>query len=61
MHIHISVGICDLTTRLKSKNYEEVIFESDKIDELKLKAISSIKFIHQLPLREDVIPVFTTV
>ena len=61
MHVYISAGICDLTTKLKSKNYEEIIFESDKIDEIILKTMSSFKSIHQLSLREDVTPVFTTI
>ena len=26
LHIYISAGICDLTKRLKSQNYQEVIF-----------------------------------
>ena len=61
MHVYISEGLCNITTRLKARNYEEIIFETNKCDEIKLQTKTSLQHIHQMALKEDVIPIFTTV
>ena len=61
MHIYISAGLCDLTTRLKTRHYEEIIFETVKCDEIKLQTKASLQHIHQFAIKEDVIPIFTTI
>ena len=61
MHIYISAGLCDVTTKLKARNYEEIIFETNRCEELVAQTKTSLQHIHQMALKEDVIPIFTTI
>ena len=61
LHIYISAGICDLTKRLKSQNYQEVIFETLKRDSAITRVKGLLNEMNTLTLNQNAVPVFCTV
>ena len=61
MHVYISVGICNITSRLKGINYEEVIFDLANANAISSNFLTLVDHIKSFALKEGVIPVFTTI
>ena len=61
LHIYISAGICDVTTRILDKDYEETIFDVTKSNAIKEKILKALDQIQRFTLSEDAMPIFTTI
>ena len=61
LNIYIAAGICDITTRLKAKKYEEVIFDTSSKDSTVTKVKEVLTSLNQLTIEQNAIPIFCTI
>lgn len=61
LHLYLSAGICNLTSKTKFKSYQEVIFNTDLSESLLSETKEEIMALNSLILNEGCTPIFCTV
>ena len=61
LNIYIAAGICDLTTGIKSHNYEEVIFDTPNMDSTIARVKRVLTDLNATAINQNAIPIFCTI
>lgn len=61
LHLYISAGICDITTRTKGRNYQEITFDNKRMTQIIQNMNDNISQLNSMVKNEGALPIFCTI